>query len=263
MELWQLALVLLAGAGAGFINAVVGTGTLITFPTLLALGLPPLVANMSNTVGLFPGGVSAVVSSRQDLVGQRSRVIRLAIASAIGGVIGAVLLLRLPPGVFQIAVPILIAIGCVLVLLSPKVSKAAAARRERPGAAADEPMKPAVAIAVWFAVLGAGIYGGYFGAAQGVIMMGVMGMAMTETLARLNVVKNLLVTLVNGIAAAIFIVIGPINWQVAITIAIGSVLGAALGARIGRKLPPTLYRVIIVTIGAIAIINEVRKLVAG
>lgn len=244
-----------AGAAAGLINTVVGSGTLVTFPTLLALGVPPVVANVSNTVGLAPGSLAGAWSMRQELAGQRSRVIRLSIASVIGGVIGAVLLLRLPSSAFDAIVPILIGLGCLLVVLQPWLSKTIVARRERLGL--DE--GPAHgSVVMWVAVLGTGIYGGYFGAAQGVLLLAIMGIGLTETLPRINAVKNVLAFLVNGIAAVIFIVIADVNWWAAGAIAVGAVCGAQIGGRVGRRLPPTVYRVIIVVVGLAAIINLLR-----
>lgn len=241
-----------AGMGAGLINTVVGSGTLITFPTLLAFGVPPVVANVSNNIGLVPGSASGVLATRGDLVGQRSRVIRLAIASLIGGAIGAVLLITLPSAAFDAIVPILIAIGCVLVIVQPRLSKAVAARRERLGtseAAADG------SLVIWIAVLITGIYGGYFGAAQGVLLLGVLGIGLAESLPRINAVKNVLAGVVNGIAAVIFIFVAHVDWWVVLAIGLGAIIGAQIGGKVGRKLPPVVYRIVIVAVGVIAIIN--------
>ncbi|MGD7708220.1 sulfite exporter TauE/SafE family protein [Microlunatus sp. Y2014] len=260
-EWWQILAVLVAGLSAGFLNAVVGSGTLITFPTLLALGVPPVTANMSNTVGLAPGGFSAVLAGRRDLSGQRRRVITLGTASLLGGIVGALLLLWLPAEVFSYAVPPLIAVGCILVVAQPHLVKRTAARRKtgRPPI-----MPPVVAAALtWWAVLGAGVYGGYFGAAQGVIVIGVLGLTLQETLPRLNVVKNVLTLLVNGVAALIFIAVRPIDWLIAGLIAGGAIIGAQIGGRVGRRLPSVVYRSIIVTVGVVAIGNEVWKLARG
>lgn len=260
-EWWQLALVALAGGAAGFLNAVIGSGTLITFPTLLALGVPPLVANTSNSVGLTPGGISAVVAGRADLPGQWRRLGFLAIASLLGGITGALLLLWLPPGVFVIAVPILIGLGCVLVLVQPRIAGRLARRRAEQGIDAGAGPAPWVSAITWTAVFGAGVYGGYFGAAQGVLLMGILGLAYTQTLAKLNVVKNALGLIVNGVAAVVFILVSHIDWSVAITIALGSIIGAQLGGRLGRRLPPVVYRTVIVAVGLVAIGRQVWQLV--
>jgi len=279
-EWWQLALVAVAGAGAGFLNAVIGSGTLITFPTLLALGVPPLVANTSNSVGLVPGGVSAVLAGRKDLPGQGRRLAFLAVASLVGGIAGALLLLWLPPGVFAVAVPVLIAVGCVLVLVQPRLAARLAARRAAtvpegaPEGAPEGTDDPAanrgtnssgarmVAGVTWLAVLGAGVYGGYFGAAQGVLLMGILGLAYADGLGRLNVVKNALGLIVNGVAAIVFVLIATVDWRVAVTVAVGSILGAQLGGRLGRRLPPVAYRVVIVAVGVAAIGHQVWQLAA-
>ena len=241
-----------AGMGAGLINTVVGSGTLITFPTLLAFGVPPVVANVSNNIGLVPGSASGVLATRSGLVGQRRRVIRLAIASLIGGSIGAISLITLPSSAFDAIVPILIAIGCILVIVQPRLSKVVAARRERlgtSGSAAD------TSLVIWVAVLITGIYGGYFGAAQGVLLLGVLGIGLAESLPRINAVKNVLAGVVNGIAAVIFILVAHVDWSVVVAIAIGSVIGAQIGGKVGRKLPPIVYRIVIVVVGVIAIVN--------
>lgn len=250
---WLHLLVLFgAGMGAGLINTVVGSGTLITFPTLLAFGVPPVVANVSNNIGLAPGSASGVVATRKDLVGQRSRVIRFAVASLIGGIIGAVLLITLPSSAFDAIVPVLIAIGCILVIIQPRLSKAVAARRERLGtteSAADG------SLVIWIAVLITGVYGGYFGAAQGVLLIGVLGIGLAESLPRINAVKNVLAAVVNGVAAVIFIFVAHVDWWVVLAIAVGAIIGAQIGGKVGRKLPPIVYRIVIVVVGVIAIIN--------
>jgi uncharacterized protein len=250
-----------AGAAAGLINTVVGSGTLITFPTLLALGVPPVTANMSNTVGLAPGSLSGALSMRPELDGQRQRMWRLGSASLLGGIAGAGLLLWLPSAAFDAIVPVLIGIGCLLVIVQPTVSRWIAARRLRQGSAQPPPHG---AIGLWIAVLITGVYGGYFGAAQGVLLLGVMGIGLVETLPRINAVKNVLALIVNGVAGVLFVIISivpggqpdaRIDWGAAVTIAVGSALGAQVGGRVGRKLPPMIYRVVIVAVGVVAIVS--------
>jgi len=238
-------LIILAGVGAGAINTIVGSGTLVTFPTLLALGYSPVVANVSNTVGLAPGGVTGVIGYRRELAGQRDRLIRLASASLLGGVTGAVLLVTLPSGAFDAIVPVLIGIGCVLVAIQPWISRRLK-DRERP----DRPHGSAL---VWVLVMLAGVYGGYFGAGQGVLLIGIMGIGLAEDLQRINAVKNVLAMLVNTVAALFFVIVADVSWAVAGLIAVGSAVGGHFGASIGRRLPSTFFRVLIVVIGAIAI----------
>jgi uncharacterized membrane protein YfcA len=242
----QMAAVLLAGLAAGTINTVVGSGTLITFPTLLAFGVPPVTANVSNTVGLVPGVASGSWGYRRELRGQRGRAIRLGSASAVGGALGAVLLLWLPSGAFSAIVPALIIVGLLLVVLQPRISAWVDARHE--GArGADGPWW------VWPAVLLAGVYGGYFGAAQGVILMGVLGIGIADSLQRLNGMKNVLAGLVNGVAGVIFILVADVDWTVVALIAIGSVIGGQVGATVGRRLSPLVLRVFIVIVGLAAL----------
>jgi uncharacterized membrane protein YfcA len=250
----EIAAIFAAGLGAGLINAVVGSGTLFTFSTLVALGVPPVVANVSNTVGLVPGSISAAVGYRRELVGQRARVMRLASASLIGGILGAVLLLALPDRAFSAIVPVLIGLGIALVLFQRPISARVAARHERTGG-----LPEFGAWWVWPGVLVCGIYGGYFGAAQGVLLMAVMGLGVPETLQRLNGVKNVLAAIVNAIAGVIFIAVAEVDWQVVAVIAVSSVIGAQIGARYGRRLPDAALRAAIVTVGTVALIAFLRR----
>ncbi|WP_109509450.1 sulfite exporter TauE/SafE family protein [Nocardioides speluncae] len=248
MELWEMAAVLLAGLAAGTINAVVGSGTLITFPTLLAFGVPPVTANVSNTIGLVPGSVSGAVGYRKELAGQRSRVVRLATASLVGGAVGAVLLLALPSEAFSAIVPALILLGLVLVVFQPRISAWVAKRHESLGGLPEHG-----AIWVWPAVLLCGVYGGYFGAAQGVLLMAVLGIGIDDALQRLNGVKNVLAAVANGISGLIYAIVADVDWRIVALIGIGAVIGGQLGASWGRKLPATGLRVFIVVVGVAAL----------
>ena len=205
MTALEIAAVLLAGVAAGTINTVVGSGTLITFPTLLALGVPPVTANVSNTVGLVPGSLSGAVGYRRELAGQRSRLLRLASASVLGGIAGAVLLLVLPSSAFDAIVPVLIGIGVLLVVTGPAIQRRVAARHEARGGIPDHG-----AAWVWPAVAGAGVYGGYFGAAQGVLLMAILGIGVDDDLQRHNATKNVLALLVNFVAAIVFIAVADV-----------------------------------------------------
>jgi uncharacterized protein len=242
------------GVAAGAVNAVVGSGSLITFPTLLAFGFPPVVANVSNNVGLVSGNISGAVGYRRELTGQRRRLIRLGIFSAAGSVLGASLLLSLPSSSFKVIVPVLILIACVLVLAQPWLSERITARRKhqasQQGSAADERERTSP-------VLGAGIfasaaYGGYFGAAQGVLVIGLLGTFLDEGMQRVNGAKNVLVAVVNGTAAVVYISFAHVAWLVVLLIAVGSTIGGLAGARFGRKLPPLALRSFVVLIGVVS-----------
>jgi uncharacterized membrane protein YfcA len=247
-----------AGGFAGLINTVVGSGTLITFPTLLALGVPPVTANISNTVGLAPGSLSGAWATGHELTGERRRLLWLGSASLLGGIGGAFLLLWLPSAAFDAIVPVLIGLGCVLVILQPFITKRLAYRRARLGLEAGRPLGAAWgSVLLWLAIALTGVYGGYFGAAQGVLLIAILGIGLAESLARVNAIKNVLATIVNTIAGVVFVIVSEVNWPAAITIAVGSVLGAQAGGRVARRLPATIYRVIIVAVGVAAIVSLV------
>ncbi len=248
MSLLEAIAIFAAGIAAGTINTVVGSGTLFTFPVLLAFGYPPVTANVSNTVGLVPGSVSGAVGYRRELVGQRRRTIPLAAASAIGGAVGAALLLTLPASAFKAVVPVFIAIALALIVAQPKLTRAIA-RRRRPSNMAG----PAATAAVFTS----GIYGGYFGAAQGIFLLAILGLSLDEDLQRINALKVVLAGLVNAIAGIVFVSFANIAWGVAALLAVGSTLGGIIGARVGRRLPPDALRAVIVIVGVAAIVHLV------
>jgi uncharacterized protein len=243
-----MVLVALAGVAAGTINAVVGSGTLITFPTLLAFGVPPVTANVSNNVGLVPGSLSGAIGYRRELAGQRARLMRLGVASLLGGTLGALLLLWLPSSAFDAIVPALILLGVVLVIFGPRIQRGVAARAEARGGIPDHGVWW-----VWPAVAAAGVYGGYFGAAQGVLLMAILGIGVADTMQRHTATKNVLAFIVNLVAAVVFIAVADIDWVVAGLIALGSVVGGQLGATVGRRLPPALMRGVIAVVGLTAL----------
>ncbi len=247
MTLLECLLVLAAGVFAGAINTVVGSGTLVTFPVLLAVGYAPVVANVSNTIGLVPGSVSGAIGYRRELAGQRRRVLALGSASLLGGICGAVLLLSLPGSAFEAIVPVLIALALVLVVAQPRLAVAVASRREQ--------VRPHGGPLLWGGVLGTGVYGGYFGAAQGVILLAICGIAIPEDLQRLNALKNVLAGIVNAVAAVVFVFFASVAWLPALLLAVGSAAGGQLGARIGRRLSPAVLRGVIVVVGVAAIVQ--------
>jgi uncharacterized membrane protein YfcA len=235
-----------AGLGAGTVNTVVGSGSLITFPTLLAVGYAPVTANVSNNIGLVPGSVSGAYGFRRELVGQGSRVRTLAVASGCGGLLGAILLLTLPSSVFDAVVPVLILVAVALMAVQPRLAQWVSSRRNE--GARDVGFAP---LAIVFA---SGIYGGYFGAAQGVILLAVLGVFVPDDLRRTNALKNVLAGTVNGIAAVLFIVFADVAWEAVALIAVGAVVGGVIGARIGRWIPAPLLRGAVIVLGiAVAI----------
>jgi uncharacterized membrane protein YfcA len=252
----QAVAVAVAGVLAGMINTVVGSGTLITFPVLLAVGYPPLTANVSNGLGLVPGSLFGAIGYRKELAGQGPRVRKLGVASLIGAVIGAVLLLILPADAFNAVVPVLIGIALVLVVVQPVLARKLAARRaeqaELAKANGEEVVAPQDSWLMWAGVLATGIYGGYFGAAQGVLLLGLMGILLAESLQRVNAIKNVLAMLANLASGIVFIFIAHVAWIVVLLIAIGSAIGGVLGARVGRAMPPVVLRGLIVVIGLAA-----------
>jgi uncharacterized protein len=242
-----------AGSAAGFMNSIVGSGTLISFPTLVGVGFGDIAANVANNIGLFPGSTSAAYGYRKELQGQRHRLIVLSSASAVGAVIGAVLLFTLSKAAFTYIVPFLILIGVTLVLLQPTIVSRVKARQEaatRSGGAtvASREVSPAL----WLAVCAAGVYGGYFGAAQGVILIGVMGIFLQDELVRINAAKNVLAGVVGFVAAMVFVAKGNVPWGAAGLVAIGSITGGLVGAKIGRKIPAPVLRGIVATVGIAA-----------
>ena len=240
---WEIAGVFGAGVVAGTVNTVVGSGSLLTFPTLLAFGYSPIVANVSNTLGLVPGSVSGALGYRRELAGQAARLRRLGAFSLAGGLLGAGLLLMLPSSSFERVVPYLIVVACVLVVLQPRLS----ARMIRRAASEPDHQRPHAALDA--CVFLAAIYGGYFGAAQGVILIALLGIFVDDHLQRLNATKNVLAGLVNAVAAALFIVFAHIAYLPAGLLAIGSTIGGQLGARVGRRSAPDLLRVLVVVVG--------------
>jgi uncharacterized membrane protein YfcA len=235
--------VIAAGLAAGAINAVVGSGSLISFPTLLAVGYSPVTANVSNNIGLVPGSLSGIHGYRRELAGQGARVRKLAIGSATGSLVGAALLLLLPAEVFDQVVPFFVLGAAILMALQPRVSRWVSARR-----ADDAPDVHLVAVLATFL---AGVYGGYFGAAQGIILLAVLGIMVPDDIHRSNAVKNVLAGLVNMVAAAYFIVFADVAWEAVALVAIGAVAGGALGARYGRRIPPVALRRLVIAVGVI------------
>jgi uncharacterized protein len=243
----EILAVLAAGFAAGGINAVVGSGSLITFPVLLAVGFAPVTANVSNSLGLVFGNVSAVWGYRRELEGQGRRIAIGSAGTMLGAIAGGILLLTLPEGVFEAVVPLLILFACALMVLrpSPKLSHGGLGRHRE--------------VALFFIALAVGVYGGYFGAAQGVILIAALRFLVPDSLQRLNGLKNVVVGVANGVAAILFVIVAHIAWDAAALIAVGSIAGAQVGARYGRRIPEERLRWTVVTVGvAVAAILFVK-----
>ncbi|MDQ1482082.1 MAG: uncharacterized protein QOF35_158 [Actinomycetota bacterium] len=254
MPWYEIVALIAAGMAAGTINTIVGSGTLITFPTLLFFGFPPLVANVSNTIGLVAGGITGIHGYRAELVGQGTTLRRLVPVSLLGAVTGAALLLKLPESAFNAIVPVLIGASLLLVLFGPRLQAWAAARHPD-----HDSFGRRVLLTV--GVFAAGVYGGYFGAAQGVLLVGIMSVLMAISLQQVNALKNVLATVANAVAATVFILVAPdkIDWFVAALIAVGALAGGYVGSRVGRRLSPVLLRGLIVLIGVLAIAKMVAS----
>ncbi len=239
MDAWQLFAVIAAGFGAGLVNTVVGSGSLITYPVMVLFGVPPVAANIANTVGLVPGSIAGAWGYRRELGTLRGLLVRLGVASVVGAVVGAFLLTRLPASTFKLIVPVLILFAALLVAFQPRISEAM-----RP----VEGTRWAPLLTVVFL---AGIYGGYFSAAQGIILLGVLGLFLAAGIQEQNALKNLLQMLVNVVAAIFFVTTGHVRWDFAGAVAIGSVIGAFVGAWLAHRIPAQAFRVFIVVFGVV------------
>ncbi|TDT29999.1 sulfite exporter TauE/SafE family protein [Naumannella halotolerans] len=246
---WEhFVLIAIAGLWAGTINTVVGSGTLVTFPVLVTLGYPPVTATTSNAIGLISGSFTGAWGYRHELTGMKAKLIRYGIASLLGAITGAVLLLVLPHTWFEQIVPFLIGFSVLLVVIQPWLTKRMKERRT-----ATESAGPLL-YGLIFAV---GIYGGYFTAAQGIMLVAVLGLFLSDPLQRLNGIKNVLAAIVNLVAGVLYAFLAPVNWWIVLTIALSSIVGGLLGAKFGRKLPPMALRGLIVVIGVAAIVYMV------
>jgi uncharacterized protein len=237
--------VVIAGFLAGAINAVVGSGSLITFPVLLAVGFPPVTANVSNSLGLAFGNVSAVVGYRRELRSQLRRLAWLSLPALAGAALGAALLLVLPQRVFTAVVPVLIMLAVVLVIAQPRLSRFVATHGHS-------------AWGRWVLPVGVfvtAVYGGYFGAAQGVILVSLLAVMLSDPLQNLNALKNAIVMLVNGLAAVIFLFSGHVALEPAALLAISSSAGGQIGASVGRRTSPVMLRALIVVAGLATVVK--------
>lgn len=248
----DLVVAAVAAVGAGAVNALAGGGSLITFPTLVALGVPPVVANLTNTVALSPGYLSATVAQAKDLQGQRRRVIALVVAGAVGGLAGGVLLLQTREAIFRTLVPFLLLTASALLALQNRVRTWLARSDGTPRSGAWA--VPLVAIA--------GVYGGYFGAGLGVMLLAVLGVVLHDTLTRLNALKQAISFATNLTAAGFFVMSGQVLWTTAAAMAVGALIGGVIGGRLAGRIRPELLRAIVIAVGVIvAVVYLVRSYV--
>jgi uncharacterized membrane protein YfcA len=253
---WEMAAVAAAGFAAGGINAVVGSGTLVTFPVLLAVGLPPVTATISNSLGLVAGNLTGAIGYRRELRGQRRLLVRLLPASVLGALTGAFLLLHLPASSFEAIVPVLIGLAVVLVAVQPLLQRFLARRRPNGDDGPEPRLGPGRLAALFAGAYVTGTYGGYFAASQGVLQIGIFGLLLRESLQRLNAIKNVLTLAVNTVAAGAYVVVATdrVDWWAAGLLAVGSLTGGAVSSRYGRRLPSAVLRTAIVALGIVAIV---------
>lgn len=241
----EVIILFVSGTLAGIINTVVGSGSLVTFPALLALGYPPVLANVTNNVGVLPGSISGAIAYRKELKGQFRPVAALAAFSAVGGLAGALLLLQLPSEVFDGVVPVLIILACVLVVIGPWMKQRIVTRRANRG-------EPRQKVTLFTTTALTGVYGGYFGAAQGVLLLSSLSVLLPGSIQRANAFKNVLAATANFAAAIVFVLISQVAWLAAGVIAVGAIIGGQIGGWVGQRLPPLVFRVVIVVIGIAA-----------
>jgi uncharacterized protein len=253
---WEMLAVAAAGFAAGGMNAVLGSGTLVSFPVLIAVGLPPVPATISNSLGLVAGNLSGSIGYRRELRGQRRLLLRLLPASILGALTGAFLLLHLPASTFEAVVPVLIGVAVLLVALQPVLQRSLRGRADD-----DAPVRGGRLAALFAGAYATGTYGGYFAASQGVLQIGIFGLILRESLQRLNAIKNVLTFAVNAVAAAAYVVVATdkVEWVAAGLLAVGSLAGGSVGSRYGRRLPSWLLRTAIVVLGIVAVVVLVNR----
>jgi uncharacterized protein len=256
---WDLAAIVAAGFGAGIVNAVAGGGTLLAFPVLTALGIPSLLANVTCTVATVPGHITSAGAQRANLAGQRHRMRVLLPVGLLGGVIGGVLLLATTEASFEAIVPFLILAASGLLAFQPRIRRALdarAARRVQPAgvgvrgaAAAGEDARERVHVGMVATAFTGALYGGYFGAGLGIVLLASLSLAFDDTLGRLNALKQVFALTVNTAAAVFFVVSGDVLWEAALAMSVGALGGGFVGGRQATRLHPEVLRWVVVTIG--------------
>ncbi|HSU47857.1 MAG TPA: sulfite exporter TauE/SafE family protein [Arthrobacter sp.] len=259
MEIFSSIIVFIAGLWAGTINAVVGSGTLVTFPVLIALGVAPVVASMSNAMGLVAGTAAGAFGYRRELAGRGRQVLRLLPASVLGGISGAWLLLHLPEQVFHYVAPVLLVLALLMVVFQPRLQDWVRNREANPEQAARDKRHGFLLVVLVYL---AGVYGGYFVAAQGILLVGILGVFLTGTIQNANAMKNILVLGVNMVAAISYLIFAfdRINWLVVLLIAVASTIGGLMGSKVGRRLSPRVLRAVIFSLGIVALAVMIANL---
>ncbi|MEQ4520572.1 sulfite exporter TauE/SafE family protein [Pseudarthrobacter sp. B907] len=259
MEFLSSVFIFFAGLWAGTINSVVGSGTLVTFPVLIALGFAPVTASISNATGLVAGSAAGAWGYRKELAGRRNQLLKLLPASLLGGISGAYLLLHLPEMVFQYAAPALIVVALLMVVFQPRLQRWVQTREQNPEHAIRDKQHGILLVVLVYL---AGVYGGYFVAAQGILLVGILGVFMAGTMQNANAMKNILVLGVNIVAAVSYLLFAfdRISWTAVGLIAVSSLIGGLIGARVGRRLSPTVLRGVIFTLGLVALGFMIAKL---
>jgi uncharacterized membrane protein YfcA len=241
----QYAIAGLAALAAGLVNALAGGGTLLSFPVLLALGVPPVTANVTNTVALVPGYLGGTYAQRGDLLGQGRRMRVLLPAAALGGILGAILLLITPESAFKVLVPFLIMGAVVILALGDQVKRRVATRISQLSGGQERLVGPAVGVFL------AAIYGGYFGGGLGIIVLAVLGMVLVDTLTRINALKQCTSLAVNGFAAVIFLFSGHVLWMTAGVMLVCALLGGYLGGRVASRVSAKVLQRVVLVIGVV------------
>jgi uncharacterized protein len=259
LEIFSSIIVFIAGLWAGTINAVVGSGTLVTFPVLIALGVAPVVASMSNAMGLVAGTAAGAFGYRRELAGRGRQVLRLLPASVLGGISGAWLLLHLPEQVFHYVAPVLLVLALLMVVFQPRLQDWVRNREANPEQAARDKRHGFLLVVLVYL---AGVYGGYFVAAQGILLVGILGVFLTGTIQNANAMKNILVLGVNMVAAISYLIFAfdRINWLVVLLIAVASTIGGLMGSKVGRRLSPRVLRAVIFSLGIVALAVMIANL---
>lgn len=241
--LLELGLVGLAGMAAGMVNAIAGGGTLLSFPALTAIGVPAIAANVTNTVALWPGMVGGIVAQRRDFAGQRRRLWILIPIGALGGIAGGILLLNTGERAFRVVVPYLILAAAVLLAAQDRLRAwlVRHPRHERAGSA----------LQLALPVAAAAVYGGYFGAGLGVVLLAVLGLVLDDSLTRLNAMKQAIALAANLAAAIFFVGSGEVDWPIAGVMAAGAIIGGSIGGKLAGRIPPSTLRAVVVTVAVI------------